>query len=318
MWHLRRGPSNPILAPTSRKWENQAVFNCGAVEFEGRILLLYRAQGTDKISRFGLAYSDDGYQISERLPEPVFEPDSDTEYEDQGVEDPRITKIGQTYYIVYTAASRYPEVGKGKDRRQANPFPWRVRVSVAHTHDFRSFTRHGVIISHIDSKDAALFPSKLQGQFMMIHRVVPDIRLAIADELTHFKERGPILKPSRLGWDSNRIGVGAPPIETPDGWVLIYHGVSPEKVYSLGLALLDLDDPTITLARTASPILKPQEPYERVGSIANVVFSCGAVRRDQQLLVYYGAADRVVGLATIPYQKLLDWAKAGRRQSGRP
>ncbi|MEK7548436.1 MAG: glycosidase [Patescibacteria group bacterium] len=315
MWHLRRYASNPILAPTNRQWENRAVFNCAATEFEGRVLLLYRAQGSEGISRFGLAFSDDGYHISERLPEPVFEPDSDTEYEQLGVEDPRITKIGQTYYITYTAASRYPPVGDWDDRQHPKGSPWRVRVSVAHTHDFRTFTRHGVIISHIDSKDAALFPEKLDGQFVMIHRVVPDIRLAIADGLTHFKERGPILWPSPSGWDSDRIGVGAPPIKTPHGWVLIYHGVGQNRTYSLGLALLDLDDPTVTLARTTTPILKPEEPYEKRGVVPNVVFSCGAIQRDDQLLVYYGAADKVVGLATMPYQKLLDWAKAGRRQS---
>lgn len=308
---LTRYSNNPILVPTQNTWENIAVYNCGATIFNNRILLLYRAQGDDMISRFGLAFSDDGFHITERLPQPIFEPDSDSEYETRGVEDPRITRIDDNYYITYTAASFYQSVFReGPEIRADGKTPWRVRVSLAHTHDFKTFTRHGVIISHIDSKDAVLFPEKADDQFMLIHRVSPDIRLAIGTNLDHLQERGPVLEARGVGtgWDKNKVGAGAPPIKTPYGWVLLYHGVH-NDIYSLGLALLDLHEPTRVLARTEQPLLSPEKPYEKKGLVDNVVFSCGSVIKDDTLFVYYGAADSSIGVATIEYQKVLDWAK---------
>jgi len=307
---LERYRDNPILLPTKNSWENKVVFNCGATIFKDRVALLYRAQGDDGISRLGLAFSDDGYQITERLPEPVFEPDSDTEYEALGVEDPRISKIGDSYYITYTAASFYPSItGHGPERRPSGEMPWRVRVSLAHTEDFQTFTRHGVIISHIDSKDGVLFPGRAHGKMMLLHRVIPDIRLAIAEEIHSFKERGPVLWPSGKGWDAVRVGAGAPPIKTPYGWVLIYHGVSEDNSYSLGLALLDPEDPLNVLTRSQEPILSPESRYEKHGQVSSVVFCCGAVEKGDELLVYYGAADSTVGVASIPFSRIVEWAK---------
>ena len=306
---LKRYANNPILAPTKNSWENKVVLNCGATIFQDRILLLYRAQGDDMISRFGLAFSDDGFHIAERLPYPVFEPDTDNEYEALGVEDPRISKIGEEYYVAYTAASLYPTVfDNGIAERPDGEMPWRVRVSIAHTKDFETFTRHGVVINHIDSKDAALFPEKIQNNYVLIHRVVPDIRLAVGNEVHQLKERGIVLRPNGTGWHSDKVGAGAPPIKTPHGWVLIYHGVH-DHHYSLGLALLDPHEPTKVLARTSQPILTPSEPYEKRGLVNDVVFTCGAVQKDDQLFVYYGAADSTICVATMSYQHLLDWAK---------
>lgn len=306
---LKRYRNNPILMPTQHAWENKAVFNCGVTVFEDRILLLYRAQGDDMISRFGLAYTDDGFHIAERLPEPIFEPDPDNEYEVSGVEDPRIVKIADSYYITYTAASLYRSMSdEHPEERADGEIPWRVRVSLAHTHDFKTFSRHGVVISHIDSKDAVFFPQKISKRFALLHRVHPDIRLATGESISQLQERGPVFGPSHLGWDSDRIGVGAMPIETPHGWILIYHGVQ-NHVYSLGLALLDPHEPTRVLARSKQPILTPSEPYEKKGLVDNVVFTCGAVQKDDQLFVYYGAADSTIGVATIEYQKILDWAE---------
>ena len=306
---LKRFTGNPILKPTLNSWENKGVFNCGAAIFDNRILLLYRAQGNDNISRFGLAFSDDGYTISDRLPDPIFVPDPDSEYEKLGVEDPRISKIGDTYYIVYTAASLYPAVFTDvPEERPSGEIPWRIRLSVAHTRDFRSFDRHGVIVSHIDSKDGALFPELVHDEMLLIHRVRPEIRLAVANDVNHFKERGPIIGPRGSGWDSDLVGAGAPPIKTPHGWVMIYHGVNDKHEYGLGLALIDPHDPLHILARTEEPILTPEEAYEKVGIVNNVVFTCGAVKMGDELLVYYGAADKVIGVASMPYRQLIDWA----------
>lgn len=307
---LKRYKNNPILMPTPHKWENKAVFNCGATIHNGRVALLYRAQGDDMISRFGLAFSDDGYHIAERLPDPVFDADHDTEYETLGVEDPRISIIGDTYYVVYTSASLYPSVaGKGVEQREAGEVPWRVRVSIAHTNDFRTFTRHGVVISHIDSKDGVLFPGKFRNQMLLLHRVIPDVRLAIGEHVTGFVERGPLLGASGEGWDSDRVGAGAPPIKTEHGWVLIYHGVDGKGHYSIGLALIDPHDPLHVIARSKKPILSPKEDYEKSGQVDNVVFSCGAVRVKDELLVYYGAADSTIAVASIEYSKIEQWAE---------
>lgn len=314
---LTRHKNNPIMMPTKHAWENKAVYNPGVTIYDGRILILYRAQGDDMISRFGLAFSDDGYHIAERLPEPVFEPDLDTEYEQLGVEDPRISKIGDSYYIAYTAASLYPALfGQGVEERESGETPWRVRVSIAHTADFRTFSRHGVIVTHVDSKDAALFPERIKNQFLLIHRVIPNIRLAIADEISRFRERGPVFGPDQKSWDSDMVGAGAPPIKTPYGWVMIYHGVR-DKSYSLGLALLDPHDPLRVLGRSKKPILSPEEDYEKKGQINNVVFCCGAVKKDDELLVYYGAADSTIGVASMPYDELLAWARYHYERSHR-
>lgn len=307
---LKRHESNPILTPTHNQWENVAVYNCGATLYKGRVTLLYRAQGTDMISRFGLAFSEDGFSITERLAEPVFDADEDTEYETLGVEDPRISLIDDTYYITYTSASLYPSlIGKGIEHRKAGEIPWRVRVSIAHTKDFRTFTKHGVAISHVDSKDGVLFPGKFKNKFLLLHRVIPDVRLAVGDSPTTFAERGPILWPDGRGWDSNRIGSGAPPIKTAYGWVLIYHGVDKNNRYSLGLALIDPHDPLQVIGRSDEPILVPEKKYEKVGQVNNVVFTCGAVRLKDQLLVYYGAADSTIGVASVEFSKVEQWAK---------
>lgn len=307
---LHRSARNPLLTPTNRSWESKAVFNCGVTLINGRIALVYRAMGSDTISRFGLAFTDDGYTIAERCETPIFEPDPQSVYETLGVEDPRITFIDGVYYMLYTAASHYPEISdRTLPPSVSNSRAWRVRVSLAETRDLQTFTRHGVIISHIDSKNAAIFPKKFEGGFLVIHRVLPDIRLALMPDLNHFLERGPILSPRAEAWDTERVGVAAPPLETPFGWLLLYHGVDQNKVYSLGLALLDLHRPAVVLGRTAQPILTPEQPYELHGLINNVVFSCGAIHWRDELLVYYGGADHVIGVASVPYADILAWAK---------
>lgn len=307
---LTRYKNNPILMPTNHGWENKAVYNCGATIYKGRVTLLYRAQGDDMVSRFGLAFSDDGYHIAERLPDPVFDADKDTEYESLGVEDPRISLINNTYYIAYTSASLYPSlIGKGIEHRKTGEVPWRVRVSIAHTKDFRTFTKHGVVISHVDSKDGVLFPEKFKKQFLLLHRVIPEVRLAVGSSPVTFAERGPILWPSGKGWDSMRVGSGAPPIKTDYGWVLIYHGVDDHNHYGLGLALIDPHNPLQVIGKSLEPILTPEKDYEKHGQVDNVVFSCGAVQIKDELLVYYGAADSTIGVASIEFNKIEQWAK---------
>ncbi|MBI2587346.1 glycosidase [Candidatus Amesbacteria bacterium] len=299
---------NPILAPTPELWENKGVFNPAVFELHGSIHLLYRAQGQDSVSRFGIARMATPVNLSERKTRPVFEPDPDSEYESLGVEDPRVSYLHNEHFVIYVSASKYPPLMQVPTHpREAD---WRVRVSLAKTPDFTNWTRYGVIISHIDSKDAALFPQKIDDNFCLLHRVVPQIRIAVAADGRRYKERGPVFGPREGMWDEVKVGVGAPPIKCPFGWILFYHGVDKNKVYRLGITLLDLHDPSLVIARTAEPVLEPQTSWEKNGRVANVVFTCGAIEDSDKYWVYYGGADTMIGVASISKQIVWDWAKA--------
>jgi predicted GH43/DUF377 family glycosyl hydrolase len=311
---LERHPANPILRPTDYWWENRWVYNAAAALYRGKVYLLYRAQGMDWISRLGLAVlAEDGVTVEYRSPRPVFEPALDNPWERLGVEDPRVTRIGEVYYVCYTAASLYPAL-KPRVSKRPTPFgesgvPWRTRIAIATTRDFRNFRRRAIAFRNWDNKNGALFPRKFDGRYLLLHRIFPEIHLATSRDLHHWHNYGPILRVRPGMWDSNRIGVAGPPLATPYGWLLIYHGVDEARTYRLGVALLDLEDPRRVLGRSDGPILEPQEPYEREGLVPNVVFSCGAVDYRGQILVYYGAADSVVCLATVPRERLWAWAR---------
>jgi len=305
---LVRSSNNPLLIPQNSSWESRGVFNSAAAEWNGHINLVYRAQGEDGVSRLGLVKMRTPTEILERNPDPIFAPDANSEYEEMGTEDPRISKIGDTYYMAYVAASKYPSLMVVPVHpREAY---WRVRVSLAKTNDFASWTRYGVVISHIDSKDAALFPEKIDDNFCLIHRVAPQIRISIAADGRRYKERGSIFGPREGMWDEWKVGIGAPPIKCPYGWVVFYHGVDKQKIYRLGIALLDLHDPSLIIGRTPEPILEPEMSWEKEGRVKNVVFTCGAIEDSDKYWVYYGGADTVIGVASISKTEVWDWAKA--------
>jgi predicted GH43/DUF377 family glycosyl hydrolase len=265
-------------------WEKDTVFNAAAIHDGGKFHLLYRAvahnPGDPNRSCIGYASSADGIHF-ERLDEPVLASNTVPE-EAQGVEDPRVTKIGDTFYMLYTAYD-------GK----------RTQVALATSTDLIHWQRHGVIIPDTlfgNNKDAALFPEKIGGRYCMMHRPEPDIYLAFSDDLLHWTDHVCIMKPE-FAWETAKIGGGAQPIKTEKGWLLIYHGVDEKLWYRLGVALLDLDDPTRVIARQPEWILQPEANWEIVGDVKNVVFTCGAVLLGRELWVYYGAADTVIGLA---------------------
>ncbi len=289
---LKRHPLNPILSPVPEHlWENKFVFNC-AVTYDGELFhMLYRAQGQDMVSRLGYAVSTDGIHFN-RLEKPVFSPANRMEI--YGVEDPRITKIGDEYYILYTA---YSPIG--------------VRISMASTKNFITWKRYGVVIPDVNNKDAALFPEKINGKYVMLHRIEPDIWLAYSDDLINWTDYVSIAKPRKDSWENLKIGAGAPPIKTPYGWLLLYHGVedAPRPIYRLGFMLLDLNDPRIVLKRTEEPILEPEEDWEIFGGVPNVVFSDAMVEYNGEYYVYYGAADNYIALATISVEEVMNWCK---------
>jgi predicted GH43/DUF377 family glycosyl hydrolase len=284
---LKRYPGNPILRPNAlHPWEALNVFNAAAVHHNGLFHMLYRAQGVDYVSRIGYGVSEDGFHWS-RLDKPVLSPA--TEFETRGVEDPRVTRIGDTFYMVYTAYSAHS-----------------TRVSLAASKNLIAWERLGIILPGEDNKDAALFPEKIGSRYCLLHRRPPDIWLCHSDDLLHWADHQVVMQPRPNTWEHEKVGIAGPPTKTEYGWLLIYHAVDQDQVYRLGLALLDADDPSVVLHRGEDFFLGPREPWEVKGDVPNVVFSCGQVVNDETLYVYYGGADRVMAVATCPMSEMMD------------
>lgn len=304
---VKRAELNPILAPRTEPihwWELKGVFNAAAAEYEGKIVLLYRAVDPLMISRLGLAISADGEHF-ERLDEPAVDADPNEPFERLGVEDPRMTRINDTYYVVYTAASLHKigEVIPDLAGISAD-IPWRVRVALMSTQDFKNFTRHGIILPDITAKNAMLAPGMVSGRYVLYYRRGIQPMVAYSTDLLHWTDHEEIVWPEPEPWEALKVGGGAPPLETEKGWLMVYHAVDANRVYRLGLALFERDNPA-KLVKRIGPILEPQEPYERQGYIPNVVFTCGLVQRGDEVLLYYGGADYVIALARLSLSEAL-------------
>lgn len=303
---LTRVRESPLLEPTRSWWETDGVFNPAvAVSPDGAVHLLYRAQGRDRVSRLGYARLSDPVTVAERQSEPVFEPALDDEYERLGTEDPRMVRIGSTYYITYVAASLYRASDPHPAWLPAGEPSWRVRVALATTDDFRTFRRHGIILPEMDNKDAVLFPEKIGGEYLLLHRLPPDIWLAASGDLRTWREHRIVLRTRPALWDEHKLGAGPPPVRTDAGWLVCYHGVDHHLAYRAGFALLDLKDPGKVLARSDHAALEPTMPWEVKGQTARVVFPTGMVVRGDDLFLYYGGADRVVGVARGSVKEIL-------------
>lgn len=305
--YLVRHENNPILEPIAgSRWESKYVLNPGALRIEDKVYLFYRAVGEDNISYIGLAITD-GYKVLERLSEPVFSPQIPEEK--MGCEDARLIIIGPRVFMLYTAydgnIAQIAAASTGVDDiKRGNYFNWK---------------REGLAFKNIWDKDAILFPEKINGKYVVYHRIEPSIWVTYTNEVqfplteNHAIIVGP--RPGRM-WDSLKIGAGAQPLKTKYGWLLIYHGVDYNYVYRLGVLLVDLQNPQKIIYRSPNPILEPEEDYE-VGLdgawVPNVVFTCGAVagtdkevlEDDDEILVYYGAADTSIGLATASLADLI-------------
>ncbi|SHE77762.1 Predicted glycosyl hydrolase, GH43/DUF377 family [Caldanaerobius fijiensis DSM 17918] len=289
MIKLRRLSDKPILEPIKEhQWEREAVFNCAAIYDNGLFHLIYRASDLGPhakygkyISRLGYAVSEDGIKFN-RLQDPIMS--NSVPQEQRGVEDPRIVKIDNTYYMMYT--------GFG-DRFEGD-----YRICLASSKNLIHWERMGVVLDE-PNKDASLFSEKIEGKYVMFHRRYPDIWVAFSDDLKNWYGHTSIMKPIRGTWESSRVGIAGPPIKTDKGWFLIYHAADEANVYRLGAALLDLNDPTKVIARQKEPILEPELEWEKNGYIPNVVFSCGQAVKDGRIYVYYGGADTVIGVAVL-------------------
>jgi predicted GH43/DUF377 family glycosyl hydrolase len=294
---MRRYQDNPILQPiATNPWESKEVFNAAAIKVGKRVHLLYRAMGNDGISRIGYAASSDGYNIDERSPIPAFEPNNKAE--NYGCEDPRLTLFDNQIVMAYTALTEI-------DHEQL----YQISLASISVDDFlrQQWKWNGRLLPFRDirNKDAVIFPQKIGGKYVMFHRLEREICVAYSDDLKRWYDIRALLRPRTKSWDCWKIGAAGPPIELNEGWLLIYHGVSFEKVYSLGALLLDRDNPETILYRSETPILTPVTDYELFGKVPNVVFSCGNVLINDEVLVYYGGADSVVCVATYELNELL-------------
>ncbi|MEX1997998.1 MAG: hypothetical protein WEA04_05005 [Candidatus Andersenbacteria bacterium] len=300
-----RSPAAPILEPRTGEqywWERHGTFNPGVAEYQKNIILLYRAYDDFRISRLGLANSQDGVHFT-RYDHPAIDTNPDDPHERLGIEDSRITQLGSTYYIVHTSAS-YHRIGDKKDVRGVRDYiPWRVRIGMHSTEDFHSFQHWGVILPDVPAKNACLLPEKIQGSFGLYYREHEDTRdilkLTYTKDFKHWSPASVVEWPAAAEWQRFKFGIGSQPLATPHGFLTVYHAVDESQVYRLGLLLLSREDPAHILWHS-NPILEPEMPYEREGYVPNVVYTCGALIRGQELWVYYGAADRVIGRAVVP------------------
>lgn len=317
-WKFKRCVSNPIISPKSEnKWESKATFNPAVIYLGGKFHILYRTLSDDNTSFVGYASSKDGFKIDERLEDPIYSPREDFEMKkvsngNSGCEDPRLTKIGKNIYICYTA---YDSLN-----------PPKVAISVITEKDFLAHNWNWskpflITPPGLDDKDACLFPGKFKEGFFVLHRVNNEICGDYISSLDSNADKVNrcirIIGPRTNTWDSTKVGITAPPIKTKHGWLLLYHGVSKShSTYRVGALLLDLKDPAIVLARTSDPIFSPEENYEKIGIVNNVVFPCGMVAYGKQLFIYYGGGDKVVGVATIKLSNLLDSLVRGSKIEG--
>lgn len=305
-----RHPANPILTHADWPYPVHSVFNPGATRLQdGTTLLLCRVEDRRGHSHLSAARSPNGIDQWVIDPTPTFAADLTREDEELwGVEDPRITYVDalEQYAVAYTAFGRG---GPG--------------VALALTKDFRTFERCGVVMQP-DDKDAALLPRRVDGSFALLHRPVTatgaHIWMSFSPDLRNWGNHKLVLQARRgAWWDANKIGLSPPLILTPQGWLMIYHGVRSTAggaLYRLGLALLDLERPDVCLLRGDEWVFGPEAPYETSGDIANVAFPCGYTLGDDgdTLNLYYGAADTCIALATGSVTAMLRWLE----ENGRP
>jgi len=296
---VTRYEGNPILTPEDIPYPVETVHNAGVTKYNGRYIMLFRSHLDTGRSIIGLAESDDGFHFQPR-PQPFLTPGKEPPfslYEEYGVEDPRITFLEGAYYITYSAYSRHG-----------------VRIALARTRDFESLERIS-LITQADYRNTVIFPERIDDRYVRLDRPHSEISpwsiwITYSPDLVHWGDSKVVMKPVQYHWDEMKIGPGAPPIKTPKGWLSIYHGVFPTMdgaVYRLGVALHQLNDPAQVLAVCDRWILQPEDPWEVVGYVHNVVFTCGAVPEDDGTLkLYWGGADKVMCAGTAAIDELVD------------
>lgn len=300
---VKRYQGNPILTAKDMPFAARGVYNSGITKYNGKYLMLMRVESINKKQCFWVATSNDGYKfdVAKHAIDIVVPDYLKEEYQlstSGMIYDPRITKIEDTYYIFYAC---HGSMGS--------------RIGLAKTKDFNKleFVAFG---STVYNRNAVLFPEKINGLYCRLERPSASehelgaMWMSYSPDLIYWGKSSPVATGAHTSWEWKKIGAGAPPIKTKEGWLEIYHavyGIVTIEVYQLGVMLLDLKDPSKVIARGTAPILYPQEIYERVGEAPNVVFTSGAILEDDgEVKIYYGAADTVQCLATARIEDLID------------
>jgi len=328
-----------ILSPTEREFENNGVLNPGIYQEGNTVHLLYRAVQHGNLSTIGYAKTEGPYHIVERLDKPLINRDFD--YESHGVEDARIVKIEDTYYITYTAYDGVNAMGALATSMDLITFKKHGiitpkisyqqyeslilccgnKLNPKYHHYYRLFAQIGLVADEfrlLRDKDVVLFPKKINGKFAMLHRIWPGIQIAYFEDWSELTESywknylenltDYIVLDPKGTFELNYIGAGGPPIETIDGWILIYHGVEETTkggIYHAKAALLQLDKPEIEIARLDLPLFSPTKQWEIEGEVNDVVFPTGQALFGNDLYVYYGAADKHIAVAKMDINELL-------------
>jgi predicted GH43/DUF377 family glycosyl hydrolase len=322
---LERAVQNPVLSPIpSHWWESEAVFNPAAVYEDGRVHLLYRALGTDGVSRIGYASSSDGLHF-ERLPYPVFTPSRDFSVAHAGrvypalsyntvsyasgggwggSEDPRLVRLDNKMYMTFTAFDGWGFLRMAMSSISAKDFiekkwKWNAPVLLSPPNEI--------------NKNWLIFPERINGKYAVLHSITPEIKIEYVDSMDDFDGKTFITGSVRTGgrpgyWDSIVRGAGAPPLKTSCGWLLLYHGFDerhPEIGYKVGAMLLDLKDPTKVTYRSSAPILESKEWYENDWK-TGVTYASGTVIVGNSLLVYYGGGDKHIAVAKKNLEEFLE------------
>lgn len=305
---VRRYSGNPILTKRDIPYPVETVHNAAVVKHGAEYIMLFRSHLRTGRSIIGLARSRDGFYFTPD-PQPFLTPALSgpfAAYEEFGVEDPRVTLLGGEYVITYSAYSRSG-----------------VRIALAKTKDFTTIERVS-LITQADYRNTVLFPEKFNGLYARLDRphseIAPwSIWISYSPDLRYWGDSRLLIKPEPYHWDEMKVGPGAPPIKTNEGWLSIYHGVFKTmdgSVYRLGVALHDLADPANVLGVADSWILQPEDPWEVVGYVHNVVFTCGAVAEpDGTVKIYWGGADTVMCVGEANIADLVDLCLRNGRQA---
>ena len=294
---LQRWEGNPAITMEDIPFRANTVFNGAPIVAEDGVYLLLRIEGQHGYSFFALARSSDGFNFTIDK-QPVMLPAQEglfAPYETKGIEDPRVTILEDTCYVVYTAVG--------------NCGP---RIALAKTTDYVNYERIA-LISEPGNKDGLLFPRKIRGRYARFDRPIGlgkgCIWVSYSPDLINWGCSEEVIKPHEGFWDEFRVGASVTPIETDEGWLEIYHGVkmtSAGPIYRIGAVLLDLDYPSKVIKRSSRPILSPRAEYERIGDVGNVCFACGAVLDNEgEMKIYYGAADTSICVATCTLEQIL-------------
>ena len=332
---LKKYEHNPILVKDEKnKWEELCVLNPAVIyhEKEQLFYMLYRAAGNDleHLIYIGLATSKDGYHFVRESDKPLIAPDPQGP-DAGGIEDPRLIKIGEYFYLTY-ASRPFPPGQYWRDDKKVFGFkpefgPKCLIYNSTATHlavskDLRNWKKLGrVTDSRFDDRDVVIFPKKVEGKFVMISRGMercgkgyenshPAIYISFSDDLLEW-EKYDLLMKGETWWEDAKIGASTPPVKTKDGWLLIYHGVSTkDHAYRVGAVLLDLKDPSKILARTKDFIMEPEYDYETAGYYNGCVFPTGIVLKDETIFIFYGGADKNIAVATCELNELLGFVKS--------